>query len=331
MNGIKQLVPYKVKVLIISLIISRFKLNKYYRMDKRRYKKSALFLKSSHTKENLESLISIHYHSIEKGLSNPNFRPGFGRNAINGLINGLKEHKKNYGDNSFRYMMGLGIIEQYIKKHENLNYNIDWVLEKASSLEKLNVNLGGSSLFSKEELLSDAKLDFKHLSESRVSVRNYSSEEPNIESVENAIEIAMKTPSVCNRQEWNVVMVKSPEKLSMLTKVHNGLKNDGENLQLMLVVTTDNNFFKGPEERNQGYIDGGMFAMSLLYALHYKGLATCAINANLDFYRDKEIRSLLDIKEYENIVLFIAVGNYPDNFKSPVSKRMPAKNIIREC
>ena len=49
----------------------------------------------------------------------------------------------------------------------------------------------------------------------------------------------------------------------------------GDRVPLVLVITSDLQTFFAPEERNQAWIDGGMFAMSLVHALHSLGLASC--------------------------------------------------------
>ena len=61
--------------------------------------------------------------------------------------------------------------------------------------------------------------------------------------------------------------------------------------------------------------------MSLIYSLQYLGLATCALNANLSINKDCLIRDLLHIPESHNLIMFIAVGEYEDDFKVPKSTR----------
>lgn len=82
----------------------------------------------------------------------------------------------------------------------------------------------------------------------------------------------------------------------------------------LLVITVNNSYLAGPEERNQGFIDGGMFSMSPIYALTYFGLALCALNAAFTKKSDKLIRNILNISVNENLSMFISVGHYLDSF-----------------
>lgn len=61
--------------------------------------------------------------------------------------------------------------------------------------------------------------------------------------------------------------------------------------------------------------------MSLVYALTYEGLATCVLNAEFDFERERQLRVLLNIEDSEMLIGFITIGTYPEKFKSPVSVR----------
>lgn len=42
-----------------------------------------------------------------------------------------------------------------------------------------------------------------------------------------------------------------------------------------MLVTADLQAFMGSNERNEGYVDSGLFSMSLLYAMKSCGLAAC--------------------------------------------------------
>jgi nitroreductase len=77
---------------------------------------------------------------------------------------------------------------------------------------------------------------------------------------------------------------------------------------------------------NLPYVDGGLYAMNLMYALHSLGIGTipltCALMArNFNaLYRD------FDIKDNEVPVLLIGVGNLKDKFEVAVSNRYSYKN-----
>jgi hypothetical protein len=66
-----------------------------------------------------------------------------------------------------------------------------------------------------------------------------------------------------------------------------------------------------------------------MYTLHSKGIASCPLNANMTLKNTYTLKKLLDIPSNENIVMFIAVGNYKDTNIIPVSKRKNVSEIYR--
>ena len=56
-------------------------------------------------------------------------------------------------------------------------------------------------------------------------------------------------------------------------------------------------------ERNQGWIDGGMFAMSLIYAFHALGIGTCCLNWAVDSRTDRTLRSVVSMPDHEAVIM----------------------------
>lgn len=310
--------------------IDQYTLLLLYRMDYKRFKKSAFGLNKKQSFENLRAQINFHSHSIEKGLSHDDLRFKFGERAIRGLFLSLEEFsKKEYSKDETRFQMGLSTLDEYIKIHEDNGIEVENVKRKYKNLtSNTSNNSGGVLNLKKEEILKDRNEKFDVFSHARVSVRDFSKEPVDIELVEQAIDISMKTPSACNRQPWKVMIIQDLNLIKDVLANQRGLRGNGENLSTILMVTVDNRYFNKSNERNQGFIDGGMFAMALLYGLEHVGLATCPLNASLDFTSEKNIRKILNINTNENIILFIAVGNYTDTIKIPKSQRDHYQQII---
>ncbi len=308
---------------LILLVIGNLTLIQLFHNDYSRFKKSAFRLNKNHNYEHIQALITIHYHSIEKGLSHKDVRLGFGKKAVNALLKDLREYKsKGYPLDNTRYKTGCSVLYRYIKIHEESKFDVNDIKESFYSIVgNTNDNTGGYYQLTKEEVTRYKNSNFAELANNRYSVRNFSDQSIDPFLINSAIQISMKTPSVCNRQPWKVYIVKEKKLQKDLLIQQNGLNGFGENMDTLLVVTAKNSYFGGAEERNQGFIDGGMFSMSLLYALEHVGLAACALNADFNKKTDDQVRRLLDIKVNENLILFIAVGHYPSEFKVPMSKR----------
>ena len=83
-------------------------------------------------------------------------------------------------------------------------------------------------------------------------------------------------------------------------------------------------------ERNQVFVDGGMFAVTLLYSLTFLQVATCPLHA--DFYQDKELllKEILNIGDDEKLICFIAYGSYPKEGTFANSPRDNFEDILIE-
>jgi nitroreductase len=314
---------------LIMKLKDRYLLKKAYRIDRKRFQKSAYDLVKQPNQTNVEAQIIYHYHSLEKGLSNINFREGFGKSAYTKLMDALRVFGQlGYDKNSFAFQSGISTLQAYIKKHEKTDIDTTFMQDFINSLGDFSQikPLGGVFNFNKEEVLKASKKDFKSVALSRFSVRDYS-EEPVDESLINqALEIAKKTPSVCNRQPWHTHIIRNKDLIDKVITLQGGLRGQGHNMDTLILVTANNLYFTDYIERNQGFSDAGMYAMSLMYALHYMGLATCPLNADFHIDVDKKMRQLLNIQSYENLVMFISVGHYDKTFKSPKSPRDDIKS-----
>ncbi len=319
---IKKLVRKKMP-LFINRMINRLLLLKYYIYDMKKFSKAAFKITKKSNLNTLEAEITLHYHSIEKGLTNINFREGFGQRALKGLMNSLiKFEKHGYDLSNVRYLTGLSVLNKYVNVHKKTNIDVSNIIEFLKDRYTIVYeDYGGVIYLNKNDILNKINSKFDEFSSSRFSVRDYSNEEVDDKLINEAIDIAMKTPSVCNRQAWEVHVIKDKKLIKEVLEIQGGFIGYGNNIQRLIMITTDNNYFSTGVERNQGYIDGGMFSMSLIYALHYKGIATCGLNANLTIDDEKLIIKMLNLKESDNIIMFITIGHYMDNFSVPKSHR----------
>ena len=324
---IRRILPKKVKVLL-GKFLSKIVVRKAYSLDRKRFSKSAFNMTKKRNKDNLEAKITFHYHSLEKGLSNSNFRLGFGEYAYIQLIEAMQDfRKKLFNQTSIAYQSGLSVLNEYVSKHKGTE--IDTTLIKCQlnmlSNSKPIKNLGGVFTFKKEELLKYCKLDFENLANHRFSVRDFGKDAVDINTIFRALDIAKKTPSVCNRQPWHSYIIRNKDLIYKVLSIQGGLTGQGKNLDTLLLICSNNFHLSNYTERNQGFADCGMYSMSLIYALQYLGLATCSLNANLTLNGDNKIRELLNIPFNQNLIMFIAVGHYAEEFKVPKSPRYYVK------
>ncbi len=205
-------------------------------------------------------------------------------------------------------------IIEYNKYHniENKDYS---KLKPYKTYNHYNINL---------------KTSFKEVIYSRHSIRNLGSEKVLDSDILKAITIAKNvTPSVCNRQGWEVILIKNKILVDKVLSLQNG--NSGiENIQSVLVVCSTLTSFFDSNERNQPYIDGGIFLMSLLNSLHYKNIASCTLNWAVHKSQDNKLRKLLNIDNSRVVISFIGIGSYnKEEIKIASSYKKPLKNILK--
>lgn len=324
-TAIKKMLPDKLVDYIIRKKIS-IGTNQLYSFDKKRFIEYAYYLEDDFTAENLRSKITVRYHSIEKGLSNANLRLGFGDKAFKGLFTAMDKYiERGYSIEDIRFQSAISVIQAYVNLHKENNFSVEAVEEKLHQYKKYliyeNKDLGGYLKFNRKNFPVFSELNFEDLVSSRYSVRDFGVDRVREEKIYEAIQIATKTPSVCNRQAWEVYHIKNQNILNEALNLQGGLRGNGDNLKDLLLITSNIQYMHGPHERNQTYIDGGLFTMSLLYALHSKGIAACTLNVDFYLQRELDIRKLLGIQDSENLIAFIAVGTYPEEIKVAKSPR----------
>ena len=213
------------------------------------------------TKIRHQGRITAHYHVIEKGLSLANPRVGFGKQIVADLVTLLNNYQQKYGLDEVG-QVALNVLFAYYQfnlKHDledkELYERLTKLKDKAS-LKKSFVSEGGVILVSKNEINAATSIDFEKFANTRHSVRNFANEEVSLSLIKEAVTIAIKTPSVCNRQTWKVYTFSDEELKQKVLSHQNGNRGFGHQASKILVVTSDLDLFISAAERNQCFIDG---------------------------------------------------------------------------
>ncbi|MCC4781987.1 hypothetical protein CSB62_22155 [Vibrio splendidus] len=285
--------------------------------------------------KSIESWILQDKHRLEKGLSLPTPRPGFGELVVKRLSKNLKL-QASIDNCSDVYFIGLGALRAYKEFHESNGLNLpDFFLvaiENFSEKDFFNPLCDKVGVSSHTENTSeDENIEFfKKFSSSRHSCRNFDKNRTIDKfKLNEIIKLAISAPSVCNRQHWKVHIFEGESKDKIL-KLQNGNTGFSDNIPYIAVVTSDIRSFYHPNERNQPFVDGGMFSMNFIYALHSYGISSCALNWCVSSQVDKTFHKYGYIKDNENIIMYIAFG-YPElsgvYAKSP---RLPVNYFIEK-
>ena len=162
---------------------------------------------------------------------------------------------------------------------------------------------------------------------SRRSVRDYSERPVSIADLHAAIGAAQLSPSACNRQPWRVHVYREPAQIRELLALQNGNTGFGHQLSTLLVIAADADCFFDASERQEPYIDGGLFAMSLILALQARGLASCCLNWCVTPQRDAEAHRRGAIPASQRIVMYMAVGYAAEGALVPRSPRRTLESM----
>jgi nitroreductase len=213
--------------------------------------------------------------------------------------------------------MALGALSEYIQYHEDHGKLelIGEIVSRSDQFRSLGTCDGGVEILTKREISRYFNESFSTLAQTRKSVREYSSTPVPLQVIEAATKVAQLTPSVCNRQGSRVHVLAGDEIKSKALELQNGNRGFTDQIDKVLVVSVSQSIFASVTERNQAYVDGGMFAMSLLYALTERGVATCCLNWSSTLKNDVALRELGFIPDDEVVIMFIAIGNYQESFR----------------
>jgi len=224
-------------------------------------------------------------------------------------------------------------LSEYISFNKSNKFDLDekfqQQIENFVALHNKDTKTGGTLNVSKKQILDSLNSDFETFFNSRYSVRDYAPTPINDRVIEKAVEIARKTPSVCNRQSWITHFYSDKKRINSLLEQQNGNRGFIEVINHLIIVTTNVKAFTY-YEGNQVFVDGGLFSMSLMLSLHAQGIATCALNTCRPFWYEKKIKQIGDIPPHERIIMMIALGTMKPEFKVTISQRKPVTQFLKK-
>jgi nitroreductase len=265
-------------------------------------------------------------HAIEKGLSFRTPKQGFGVDKIKYLLQDIRSYIDQYEADHY-IIYTLKVLQSYYQIHA------DFIPGKiktaiAELLTKYETPLSGTSIKGGVATISNtASNTLSNLITARVSVRDFSEEDVDLTAIDQAISIAQKAPSACNRQSVKVYVATGKEKIKELLSYQNGNKGFGENINKLIILTADLNYYGSVAERHLGYIDCGIFSMSLLLSLNSYGISSCPLNWSNNYKTDTGLRKAAKIPSNEIVGLLIGVGYAAGNSKIPISWRKPLEDV----
>lgn len=274
-------------------------------------------------------------HSLEKGLALPAPREGFGQDKLKMLLDRLDIYIRENGDD-WASQTSIEAVEAYLGFHSGtpIAAALEDVAARVANLRatsrKWRPDVGGGTMPVRDVSppMAGRPFPIDDFLRSRHSVRNFRHDVVPNDDICHAVELAKTAPSVCNRQAGRVHVIPRSSFANHVLELQDGNRGFGNTASHILVVTVDLRCFLSVGERNQMWVDGGLFAMTLVYALHGLGIGTCFLNWSADMNRDATLRQRLAVPEWENVVTMLAIGFVPESAQVCVSQRRPLDEVL---
>ncbi len=284
------------------------------------------------------SQLLFQFHKIEKGLCMPGKYRLFAMNPVKDTIMYIQEWRaRGFSEKDPLFIGALHSLDSYKKRIECHQLDkgmtilplVNKVLEDRA--ESLNVEQYITPIEITNTEIEEAKC-FEELSELyrvRRSYRDYTDKNVDAKIIQNAVQLAQLSPSACNRQPCRVYEARSDTLKEQLLSHQNGNRGFGHKIPVLLAITADMRTFFDASERNEPYIDGGLFSMSLIIALQSQGLITCCLNLCVSPKTDKAIHKLLGIDKSERLLMLLAVGHPKEKNLVPRSIRRNTDEVLK--
>lgn len=266
--------------------------------------------------KNLYMLIR-NIHGLEKGISMRNRKEVFGESYIQETVALYKNFEEDYRSGSTeisacQLQWAHDVIDHFfqITKHtppiasaytifRNIRFN-------GTQTGKLIPYQRKSSVFSSVQYD-----EFLNLANQRRSVRWFMDKTVPRKLIDKAIEVALLSPSDCNRMPCEFIVIDSPELVSKVSPIPMGTDGFSDNIPVLVVVVGKLNAYLHGRDRHGIYINTGLASMTFMYALETLGLACCPINWPDIEEREKKLEDILGLQPYERPTMLMGIG-YPD-------------------
>ncbi|MBD8220120.1 nitroreductase family protein [Microbacterium sp. CFBP 13617] len=309
MPSLKKIAPRALRRSLKQLKV-RLDVRREFASDRRRYLASMLpddkSVGATLSGMNLEAQITKDYHRIEKGLA-------------------LQSPRRPFGVEVQRR------LERLIPLADQTAPFVQHARSALAALQDWNTGGGVADEISpvRDTSLAPPLPDPASFFATRHSVRDFSSRVVEPAVLERAVELALYSPSVCNRQSWRI-HIRHGEQAHEVLGFQNGSAGFRDIVPSVAVITVDARAFAGAKERNQGWIDGGIFAMSFVWALHALGLDSCMLNMSVPTAKADALRRHLGADQSELIIMMVAIGYGSEGHRRARSPRRDVSAVIEE-
>jgi nitroreductase len=318
------------RVDVLRRPIKRWKVVREYVADARFMNRHLLDGGTSTEHQDYRILLLV--HSLEKGLSYRSPRAFGAAKALR--LTALLEGTSGAPALRTAYSMGLGALSAWLAFHDARDEGDPETRERVRRLLSTRTvafgllepaPAGARAVSASADRWDGLPID--EFLQARHSVRHYAAEPVDDRTLDECVQLAMTSPSACNRQMVRLRMMDSPELKRLLYDTLHGTGGiDFETCRLG-VVTFDVKSWEFYGERNQGYLNAGLFAMTLVHALQWRGVGSCLLQFGNTFSEERHLVRALGIPDSERIAVGISLGRVETDDTVPASVRRPVVEV----
>ena len=280
-----------------------------FRADRRRYFRYSLsgeVVNFLPVPRSVETQLTKDYHRIEKGLALPHPKRPFGAAVADRISLNISTGR--------RYGVSSDVVAHVESAQEALRqWNEQGVIAESVAPFGSGERRG----------MNDVDAFFR----TRHSVRDFANSDVADEILYRAVSLAINSPSVCNRQSWFVRFFRGQD-VARILKYQNGNAGFTAVVPVVGLVTVDSRMFAAAGERNQPWIEGGIFSMSLVWALHALGVDTCMLNMSVRNRVVAQLRKEFGLEDNELVIMMVAIGYGREGHRVARSPRRDVDDVV---
>jgi len=274
-------------------------------------------------------------HQLEKGMSINHPKAGFGIEKAKGLVRYIQMLGDCPVSSDLYYIKRIGIsaLKSYINLFINNGWNINKVKDVIDFISNLDIDvedgLSGTVHIQSTRHTEEAFNSLKDIAISRHSIRDFSDASIDPSLILQAISIAQRAPSACNRQAVKYYIV---DKTHFET-IQEWLGDIGyfgdygfDKLIIVTGVITAHNEY----ETFQHLVSPGIAVGYLLLSLEALNIGACVMQRHIFFEPKWEaVCEKLMIPKDEQCFCLIGCGEKKKEYNVPRSARLPIEYIAR--
>ena len=267
-------------------------------------------------------------HRIEKGLHTRPRKPVFALDYILPTVRSL-DQVRSAGCSEETVLWAEDVLSDYFDVVEREGCIVDAYALFTQQMKARTAPTLSSPAAKPAEKSSPVSFDaLAALCRQRQSVRYYQHRPVPRETVEEAVRVALQSPSACNRQPLEVFIAEKGGALRELCELPMGSVTFAANMQCLAFLVGDLNAYFDERDRHLIYIDAGLFAMSLCLALETMGLSSCIINWPDIEEKEAALAGRLNLPPHKRCVLCISIGYADPDAASPSSRKKTADEVM---